>query len=142
MAGSVGLGGNSAITNSTGFATFWNFQAAKVGSYYVNASSGALSTVCSSFAICVASGGLNDLMFFSQPVGSVAAGTVPTTQPIVFATDIYGNALQSALIKIFLLLLIVRALLQVGSGLIGTQRILLDTLHSPQFLTSGLNQSI
>ena len=96
-AGSVGLTGNSASTNASGFAVFSSFQATKVGVYYVKATStGSVATGCSAAALTVTNGALNNLSFSTHPGGSVAAGVALTTQPVVYAMDLYGNAVPSA----------------------------------------------
>jgi hypothetical protein len=99
-AGTVGVAGNSVSTSPSGVATFSNFQATKMGVYFVRAGSGALSTSCSAAALTVTNGALNTLSFTTQPAGSVAADTALTTQPVVYAVDAYGNRVSSAAVTL------------------------------------------
>jgi hypothetical protein len=95
-AGSVGLTGNTATTNSSGYATFTAFNATAAGSYYVKAFFGGLNSSCSTQAMNVTAGPLSSLSFTSQPSGSVSAGSAFNAQPIVLALDSFGNGVSAS----------------------------------------------
>ena len=99
-AGSVGQSGNTSTTDSNGLTSFSSFRATQMGVYYIKASGTGLSTNCSTNPLTVTYGTLSALSFSTQPGGSVIAGASFTTQPVLYAVDVYGNAVSSASITL------------------------------------------
>jgi len=89
---SIGLSGNTATTNSSGYASISGFQATKVGSYYVKASAAGLFSSCSTNVLTVTQGTLSTLSYITQPSGTATAGTSYSFQPLLFGVDSFGNA--------------------------------------------------
>ncbi len=56
--------------------------------------------MCSTASVVVSANVVSSLSYSTQPGGSVMAGSAFTTQPIVLATDTYGNVISSAIISL------------------------------------------
>ena len=92
---SVNVSGSTAVANSSGYALISEFQATKVGTYYVKASAVGLNSSCSTASMTVMQGSLSTLSFITQPSGSATAGSNLSIEPILLGVDLYGNAVGS-----------------------------------------------
>jgi hypothetical protein len=92
------LGLFSATTNplsaSSGVATFAGVAYTKAETIYLQASSGALTSACSS-AVAVSAATASRLGFSTQPSSTGTAGTALATQPTVRVEDTYGNLITA-----------------------------------------------
>ena len=95
-AGGVGLAGDSVATNSSGYAVFSAFEATTAGSYYVQAKMASVNSSCSTYALSVTAATPSVVVYTTQPGGSVSAGSVFTTQPVVNVQDAYGNVVSGS----------------------------------------------
>ena len=92
---SANMSGNTAVTNSSGYATIAGFKATKVGTYYVEASAVGLNSTCSTAALNVTQGDLTTLSFITHPSGTATAGIAFNIQPLLLGVDLYVNAAGS-----------------------------------------------
>jgi hypothetical protein len=79
----------------TGVATFTTVDYSKAETIYLLASTGALTTDCST-AVVVSAGAASVVAFTTEPATTATAGTDLTTQPVVEVRDAQGNVVTSS----------------------------------------------